>query len=77
MVAPLITDPPMSSFTTLFQKKKKKNYMDHMTCDTRHVTRDTWHMTRYMRHMTGGEGKPSLKIPAHYLLRFGSEGVGE
>ena len=35
-VAPLITDPPPTSFTTLSTKKQKKHL---------HVTRDTGHLT--------------------------------
>ena len=47
-LAPLITDPPSSSFYTLSKKKKI------VTSDIWHVTHDTWHMTHDMWHMTGG-----------------------
>ena len=52
-VAPLMTDPPPISYTTL-SKKKNKNKWDtwHVKCDTWHVTRDMWHVTRDMWHMT-------------------------
>ena len=43
-VAPLMTDPPPISFTTLSKKK--------MTRDTWHVTRDMWHVTRDAWHVT-------------------------
>ena len=41
-VAPLITNPLPTSFTTVT-----------VTCDTWHVTCDTWHMKHDMWHMTG------------------------
>ena len=40
-VAPLMTDPPPISSTTLSPPPKK-----YVTLDTRHVTRDMWHVTR-------------------------------
>ena len=50
-VARLITDPPLTSLTTLSRKKKKKKIL---TCHLWHVTHDTWHLTRDTWHETGG-----------------------
>ena len=44
-VAPLMTDPPPISSTTLSGEKKEKKKW-HMTRDMWHVTRDMWHVTR-------------------------------
>ena len=45
----LITDPPPTSFTTLYQKKIKLKIvthdMWHVTWDTSHMTHDTFHVT--------------------------------
>ena len=46
-VAPLITDPPPTSFTTLSHKIKC-----HLTCDMSHVTHDMSIVTHDMRHVT-------------------------
>ena len=49
-LAPLIKDPPPSSFTLLVRKwrKKKKRILTqdmwHMTCYKKHMTYDLWHM---------------------------------
>ena len=67
-VAPLMTDPPPISSTTLSEKKNKKiKKMWYVTRDMWHVTRDTWHVTRDMWHVTHdtfGGGEHSLKISA-------------
>ena len=47
-IAPLITDPPPTSFTTLLNKgeeKKKKKNKWHLTHYTWHVSHDKWHLT--------------------------------
>ena len=42
----LITDPHLTSSTTLSKEKEEKNmYMLHLTCYTWQVTHDMWHMT--------------------------------
>ena len=45
-VAPLITDPPPTSFRTLSPPKNTQKKTWHLTCDMWHVTCDTWHITR-------------------------------
>ena len=62
-VAPLMTDPPPTNFTSFApppknkKKRKKKKIVTcdtwHVTPDTWHVTRDTWHLTHDTWHMTG------------------------
>ena len=59
--APLITDPPLNSSTTLYKKKIKKKMW--------HLTPDTWHVTHDMWHIVGGEHY--LKISAPQLIWFG------
>ena len=49
-VALLLTDLPLTSFTTLSEKKKIKLW--HLTWYTWHLTRDTWHMTYDTWHVT-------------------------
>ena len=53
-VAPLITDPLLTSYTTLLKNKNKNVKCDiwHVTCDTWHVARDMWHVTCDMWHVT-------------------------
>ena len=53
-LAPLITGPPPTSFTTL-SKKNVTCYVWHITCDKWQVTYDKWQV---------GGGKHSLKISA-------------
>ena len=60
-VAPLITSPPQTSFTTL-SKKTTKSDIWHVKCDMWHMVCDTYHVTRNIWHVGGGE--PSLSCLA-------------
>ena len=76
-VAPLMTDPPLSTSITLFaenkfiynKKKRKRRKKGHLTHDTWHLTPDMWHITHRDDWLAGlindrGVFKTALATPS-------------